>query len=71
MAEQPGEQPGVMDQYAEPNPGPSVFHDFHCTHDPCRCAPRLTVWRRVKRLLLALLPAKRHLFNTGASEGEA
>lgn len=25
---------------ANPNPGPSVFHDFDCTHDPCRCPAR-------------------------------
>lgn len=22
---------------SEPNPGPSILHDFDCTHDPCRC----------------------------------
>jgi hypothetical protein len=21
------------------DPGPTVMHDFDCTHDPCRCAP--------------------------------
>lgn len=24
----------------DPNPGPSVSHDFGCTHDPCRCTPQ-------------------------------
>lgn len=25
---------------ANPHPGPSVFHDFDCTHNPCRCPAR-------------------------------
>ena len=26
-------------EHAEPNHGPSISHDFGCTHDPCRCVP--------------------------------
>ena len=27
------------DEKSNPNTGPSVVHDFGCTHDPCHCAP--------------------------------
>lgn len=35
---------------ANPNPGPSIFHDFHCTHDPCRCVPNDPEWADVLHL---------------------
>jgi hypothetical protein len=39
MAEHEGEI-APLDVKMEPSPGPSVLHDFGCTHDPCRCRPQ-------------------------------
>jgi hypothetical protein len=39
MGEHSGEI-APLDVKMEPSPGPSVLHDFGCTHDPCRCRPQ-------------------------------
>lgn len=49
---------------ANPNPGPSIFHDFDCTHDPCRCISSAAKRAASKHLQAHLLLAAACVVNS-------